>query len=73
MAYGNAIRSWAFRLTAKESLMIRSIISGLFLAATVTLASAAAPLELVDNPPDRHVVVKGDTLWYISSKSRQTT
>ena len=37
MAYGNAIRSWAFRLTAKESLMIRSIISGLFLAATVTL------------------------------------
>ena len=48
--------------------MIRSIISGLFLAATVTLASAAAPLELVDNPPDRHVVVKGDTLWDISGK-----
>ena len=51
--------------------MIRSIISGLFLAATVTLASAAAPLELVDNPPDRHVVVKGDTLWDISGKFLQ--
>jgi hypothetical protein len=26
------------------------------------------PLELTDNPPDRYVVVKGDTLWGISKR-----
>jgi hypothetical protein len=26
------------------------------------------PLELADNPPDRYVVVKGDTLWGISKR-----
>jgi hypothetical protein len=31
-------------------------------------ASAAEPLQLVDNPPDRYIVVKGDTLWGISGK-----
>ena len=47
--------------------MVR-IISALFLAVTAACASAAEPLALVDNPPDRHVVVKGDTLWGISGK-----
>jgi hypothetical protein len=47
--------------------MVR-IISALILAATAACASAAEPLELVSNPPDRHVVVKGDTLWDISGK-----
>jgi hypothetical protein len=47
--------------------MVR-IISALILAVTVTLASAADAPQLVDNPPDRHVVVKGDTLWGISGK-----
>ena len=44
------------------------IISALILAVTAVCASAADPLQLVDNPPDRHVVVKGDTLWGISGK-----
>lgn len=47
--------------------MVR-IISALILAATAVCATAAEPLELVDNPPERHVVVKGDTLWAISGK-----
>jgi hypothetical protein len=44
------------------------IISALILAVTAICATAAEPLELVANPPDRHVVVKGDTLWHISGK-----
>ena len=47
--------------------MVR-IISALILAVTAVCASAADPLQLVDNPPDRHIVVKGDTLWDISGK-----
>ena len=47
--------------------MVR-IISALILAVTAICATAAEPLQLVDNPPDRHVVVKGDTLWGISGK-----
>ncbi len=50
--------------------MVR-IISALLLAATAAFATAAEPLELVSNPPDRHVVVKGDTLWGISGKFLQ--
>ena len=47
--------------------MVR-IISALILAVTAVCASAAEPLKLVDNPPDRHVVVRGDTLWGLSGK-----
>ena len=47
--------------------MVR-IISALILAVTAVCASAAEPLKLVNNPPDRHVVVRGDTLWGISGK-----
>ncbi|OMG56142.1 peptidoglycan-binding protein [Azonexus hydrophilus] len=47
--------------------MVR-IISALILAVTAACATAAEPLELVSNPPDRHIVVKGDTLWDISGK-----
>jgi hypothetical protein len=47
--------------------MVR-IISALILAVAAVCASAAEPLKLVDNPPDHHVVVKGDTLWGISGK-----
>lgn len=47
--------------------MVR-IISALILAVTAACASAAEPLKLVDNPPDRHIVVPGDTLWGISGK-----
>lgn len=48
------------------------------LAGLTLLAAAAAPLsaedkpapgpELQDNPPERHIVVKGDTLWGISKR-----
>ena len=44
------------------------IISALILAVTAACAFAAEPLKLVDNPPDRHIVVPGDTLWDISGK-----
>ena len=47
--------------------MVR-IISALILAVTAACASAAEPLQLVDTPPDRHIVVKGDTLCGISGK-----
>jgi hypothetical protein len=47
--------------------MVR-IISALILAVTAACATAAEPPQLVDNPPDRYVVVKGDTLWGISGK-----
>ena len=47
--------------------MVR-IISALILAVTAACAFAAEPVRLVDNPPDRHIVVPGDTLWGISGK-----
>jgi hypothetical protein len=49
---------------------MRRIISALFLciSTTVALAQSAQPLELLPDAPDRHIVVKGDTLWGISSK-----
>jgi hypothetical protein len=47
--------------------MVR-IISALILAVSAACAFAAEPLKLVDNPPDRHIVVRGDTLWDISGK-----
>ena len=50
--------------------MVR-IISALILAVTAACASAAEPLKLVENPPDRHIVVRGDTLWGISGKFLQ--
>ena len=46
--------------------MVR-IISALILAVTAACVSAE-PLRLADNPPDRHIVVPGDTLWGISGK-----
>jgi hypothetical protein len=47
--------------------MVR-IISALILAAAAACAFAQEKLQLVDNPPDRHIVVPGDTLWGISGK-----
>lgn len=47
--------------------MVR-IISALFLTALATCALAQEKLQLVDNPPERHIVVPGDTLWGISGK-----
>ncbi len=49
---------------------MRRIISALFLSlsTTMALAQGAAPLELAPDAPDRHVVVKGDTLWGISAR-----
>ncbi len=37
-------------------------------AAGPVRAQDEKPLELTDNPPDRYVVVKGDTLWGISKR-----
>lgn len=49
---------------------MRRIISALFfsLSTTWALGQSAAPIELAPDAPDRHIVVKGDTLWGISSK-----
>ncbi len=54
---------------------MRRIIFALFLSfstvvalAQGTPAAASKPLELAPNAPERHVVVRGDTLWGISAK-----
>lgn len=49
--------------------MIR-IISALLLSFSTAcaLAQATKPLQLADDAPDRHIVVRGDTLWDISAK-----
>ena len=46
------------------------ILSALILAMAATLCGAAAtpPLQLSDTAPERHVVVRGDTLWDISAQ-----
>ena len=47
--------------------MVRRIISTLVLLVTAFCAQAE-PLRLVDDPPDRHIVLAGDTLWGIAKK-----
>lgn len=49
---------------------MRRIISALLISisSTLVLAQGTTPLRLADGAPDRHVVVRGDTLWGISSK-----
>lgn len=49
--------------------MIR-IISALFLtfSTACALAQDTKPLQLAEKAPDRHIVVRGDTLWGISGK-----
>jgi hypothetical protein len=49
---------------------MRSIISALLLSLSTTwaLAQGAAPIELAPDAPESHTVVKGDTLWGISSR-----
>jgi len=49
---------------------MRHIISALFLCFSTAgaLAQSAKPIELAPDAPDRHVVVRGDTLWGISKK-----
>ena len=53
--------------------MIIRIISALFLSFSTVcaLAQDAKPLQLASDAPDRHTVVKGDTLWGISGKFLQ--
>ncbi len=49
---------------------MRRIISALLISISCTLAAAQGtpPLQLADGAPDRHVVVRGDTLWGIAAK-----
>ena len=44
------------------------LIAALGLSATLSAPSRADTVQLQENAPDRHVVVKGDTLWDISEK-----
>ncbi len=56
--------------TLREAKTMIRIISALLLSFSIAgvLAQDAKPLQLADNAPDRHTVVKGDTLWGISGK-----
>lgn len=49
---------------------MQRIISALFLfiSTAAAIAQGGRPIELAPDAPDRHIVVKGDTLWGISSK-----
>ncbi len=48
---------------------MKRIISALVLSVAAALCSAAEqPIQLADNAPNRHIVVRGDTLWGISGK-----
>jgi hypothetical protein len=56
---------------AGAALRSRSVIAALLVGFTAMLASAqapTAPLQIQPDAPDRHTVVKGDTLWGISGK-----
>lgn len=44
------------------------VFSSLALLSEPAWSEPAAPLELADNAPDRHIVVRGDTLWDIAAK-----
>lgn len=48
--------------------MRKLIISLILLFGLAPLAALGADLALKDNPPERHVVAPGDTLWGIASK-----
>lgn len=54
------------RNTINRNSLVRHTLVALFAAFAIN-AHAEAP-QLQDNPPDRYVVVKGDTLWDISGK-----
>ncbi len=49
---------------------MRRIISALLISisSTLVLAQGIQPTDLADGAPDRHVVVRGDTLWDIAAK-----
>lgn len=51
-------------------MFVRNIILSLVLSfsSACAIGQAAKPLALADDAPDRHIVVRGDTLWGISGK-----
>jgi hypothetical protein len=53
-----------------EAAMFMRIIFSLLLgfSSAAALAQPTKPLDLADDAPDRHIVVKGDTLWGVSGK-----
>jgi nucleoid-associated protein YgaU len=52
-------------------LMASIVISVFASSATAQPSKATPPLELAKDAPDRHIVVRGDTLWGISGKFLQ--
>jgi hypothetical protein len=47
-------------------------VAGLVFAAGLSAQPVTPPLELAPDAPDRHIVVRGDTLWGISGKFLRT-
>lgn len=48
--------------------MLKSIISAVLFTALCVSGAVNAAVTLIDNPPERYTVVKGDTLWGIAGK-----
>ncbi len=58
--------------TMKNFTMRLATLAGLLLLSPLAIAqNATAPIEISPNAPDKHIVVKGDTLWGISGKFLQ--
>ena len=50
---------------------ITQVLASAFAVLATVAAAQTAPLEIAADAPERHVVVRGDTLWGIAGKFLQ--